>query len=177
VTGRLPGFKTQALDGVVVESGATVTVTLVLELGCLDEVLYVDRGMAWAIQQADTIVHLRISASAEPKEWSFGENCLIGVEHTATVLQAAKSSPLGTASQNVVRFVTLRGDGRRYVKGQEYLALLRWEADAERYRPVSGFLYMFPVREGRVVWTRTDVPALKDQMPVADFIAALRSAF
>jgi hypothetical protein len=51
--------------------------------------------------------------------------------------------------------------GSSYAPDQEYVALLRWEADAKTYRPVAPF-FMFPVPQGRVIWTRTDVPALKD---------------
>jgi len=85
-----------------------------------------------------------------------------------------KTSPVNAAPGNTVRFVedpTLSP----YVPGQEYVALLRWEAGAARYRPVSPS-FMFPIRDGRVIWTRADVPSLKDQMPAADFLSGLQAA-
>ena len=35
---------------------------------------------------------------------------------------------------------------------------------------------MFPVRDGRVVWTRSDAPGFTDGMSVEAFLAQLRSA-
>jgi hypothetical protein len=173
VTGELAGFQPQRQQNVIVAPGRTTSVALVLSLACLAQVDSVDPGIPWAVKEADTILYLRILASGAPTRWSFSDWCVIGTEHTATVLQVVKTVPMQAALGSAVRFVQLP-EGSPYAPGQEYVAMLRWEAAAERYRTVGRF--MFPVRDGRVIWTRTDVPALKDEMPVADFISALQAA-
>lgn len=174
VTAELAGFQPQSQHNVIVVPGRTTRVALVLSIGCLENVDYVDQGMRVAIKEADTILHFRISASETPTRWSFRGSCVIGTEHTATVLRVVKTSPAQVSSGSTLRFVQDSTDSP-YAPGQEYVALLRWEAGVDRYRPVAPF-FMFPVRDGRVIWTRTDVPALKDQMPVADFLSALEAA-
>ena len=174
MTGELAGFQPQSQQDVIVAPGRTTSVTLVLSLGCLGNVDSVDLGIPWAVKEADTILHLRISASGAPTRWSFGDGCVVGTEHTATVLRVVKTLPAQAASEGTLQFVQ-PPEGSPYAPGQEYVAMLQWEAVAERYFSLAPF-FMFPVRDGRVMWTRTDVPALKDEMPVADFISALQAA-
>jgi hypothetical protein len=78
---------------------------LVLSIGCLDHVDSVDLGMRWAVKEAETILHLRISASEAPTRWAFRSSCVIGVEHTATILRVVKTPPGQAALGSTVRFV------------------------------------------------------------------------
>jgi hypothetical protein len=173
VTAELAGFQTQSQQNVIVAPGRTSTVNLVLAIGCLAEVVYVDLGIPWAIQEADAILHLRILASGPAKRWTFRDSCLIGAEYTATRIRVLKIPPGQGLSWSTIRFVQ-EGIGRAaYSTGQEYVALLRWEARMDRFHPVAGALFMFQVRDGRVVWTRTDAPTLKDGMLLENFLAAL----
>jgi len=68
---ELAGFQPQREMDVVVASGRATRVALVLSLGCLDIIDYVDLGIRSAVEQADTIVHLRIAASEAPTRWTF----------------------------------------------------------------------------------------------------------
>jgi hypothetical protein len=54
------------------------------------------------------------------------------------------------------------------------VALLKWEAAAALHRTINEF-HMYKVRDGRVDFKRTDIPELKDQMPVAGFLSVLRA--
>jgi hypothetical protein len=170
VRAQLAGFKSQTRS-VTVEPGLTITIPFTLALGCLGEILHVDMGTPWGIKEADAVVYLRIVASRPPMEWSFGNSCIIGVEHTATVLRVAKTSAYQPDAGARLRFVNQDA----YARGQEFVALLKWDAAAARHFTMAPF-YMFPVRNGRVTYTRTDMPALRDQMPVADFVSALKAA-
>jgi hypothetical protein len=170
VTGQLAGFQRQTEQNVIVAAGRTSTVDLILAIGCLEEVLYVDQGISWAIHEADAVLHLRISETEPPTQWTFRGSCLIGAEHRATVVRALVTLPERGLSGRSIRFVQ---EGRPYPPSHEYVALLRWELSLERFHPIAGPLFMFPVRDGRVVWHRADAPTLRDGMSVDDFLAAL----
>ena len=174
VTAELAGFQTTSQQNAIVRPDRTSIISLVLSIRCLFEVLYVDQGMLAAIQQTDAIVHLRISESGSVKRWDGGGvPCLDGPEYTAIPLRVAKSPPGQELTVSTIRF--LQAGPVRYSPGDEYVALLRWNAGFARFLPVAGSLFMLPVRAGRVVWTRTDVPTLTDGMPVEGFLAALRA--
>jgi hypothetical protein len=175
VTAQLAGFKSQTERDVIIGPGLTTTVSLGLAYECFEFLDAVDMGTPRHVREADTIVHLRILAVGARTEWSFGDRCMLANEHTAAVLRVVKTSPAQNRLGDTLRFVQLAGDPS-YASGEEYVALLKWEAAAETHRTITGF-YMFPIRDGRVIFKRTDVPALKDQMPVADFVSALKATF
>ena len=172
VTVQLAGFQTRTEQNVIVAAGRTATVNLVLPIGCLNEVLYVDQGVLWAIHEADAVLHLRISETERPTQWTFRSTCLIGAQHRATLVQALRIPPGRGSRGSTIRFVQ---EGSPYPRGQEYVALLRWEPSLERFHPVAGPLFMFPVRNGRVAWHRADAASLRDGMSVDDFLAALEA--
>ena len=170
VTAQLAGFQTRTEQSITVAAGRTATVNLVLSVGCLDQVVYADMGILWALHEADAVLHLRITG-AEPRiQWPFRTICLIGTEHRATLVRALAIPPGRGSPGNTIRFVQ---EGSPYPAGQEYVALLRWEPSLGRFHPVTGPVFMFPVRGGRVVCHRTDAPSLRDGMSVDDFLAAL----
>ena len=49
----------------------------------------------------------------------------------------------------------------RWNPGEEYIAFVRWEPAIGRYRPIAGPIFMIPVRDGKVVWDRTDAPTIR----------------
>jgi hypothetical protein len=174
VTGELPGFQPQTLRNVVAEPGQTTNIILVLPLDCLATLDVVDMGTQWAIDQAESILQIRITESGAPARWSFAGYCVDGTEYRATILHVVKGAPVEGGSGAPVRFVLPRRS-QRYEPGEEYVAMLRRDGAVEGYMPLGDFL-MFPVRNGRVTWTRTDVSTLEDQMRIEDFISALEAA-
>jgi hypothetical protein len=146
----------------------------VLSPGCLATYDVVDLGMQWAVTEADTIVHVRITGAGAPARWSLGDYCVVGTEYTAAVLRVLKRPPAITDSGSLVRFI-VPGRSPLYAAGNEYVAMLRRDATGA-YAPLADFL-MFRVREGRVLWKRTDVATLRNEMTVEDFMRALEEAF
>jgi hypothetical protein len=60
VTAELAGFVTATLDKISAEAGGNVDLTLRLSVACLEEVDYVDFGLAEALRSADSVRLLRI---------------------------------------------------------------------------------------------------------------------
>jgi hypothetical protein len=60
-----------------------------------------------------------------------------------------------------------------FAAGAEYIAFVRWEPAIGRYRPIAGPIFMIPVRDGKVVWNRTDAPNIRDGEAVSQAMAGL----
>jgi hypothetical protein len=175
VTASLAGFQTKQQTGVHVTSAHTTRVDVLLPVGCLFSVLYVPGpGLDRLLRDTDLIVHLRVSTISAPREFDFGDGCLGGKQYDATPIQVVAAGPASRAAAQVIRFVFEGGNGS-YEPGQEFVAFLERDLRSELLHPVMGSWSLVPVREGRVEWTRTDVPALTDGMPVADFLSVLKS--
>jgi hypothetical protein len=180
---ELPGFETGVEDNVVVKTRATTALSFALQIGCLQEAILVDMGLAWALREATAIVQIRISESGS------GERCpvtgfCVCTEHVAGVVRVLKA-PQPDVSRTNIRFLQ-EGAGRiaengrsgvekPYAPGQEYVAFLRWDSATNRFLRISGSIYMLPVRDGRVEFRRTDAPGVSDGMPVEEFSRALRA--
>ena len=182
VKAELPGFETVVDHGVVVAAEAAPALNFTLKVGCLSEVVWVDFGMPWALREANAIVHIRIAGSGS------GERCIatglcVCTEHVAVVMRDLKADQPDAAPTSI-RFLQ-DGAGRitgmapsgskPYAPGEEYIAFLRWDSAARRFVRILGDGYMFPVRGGRVQFSRTDAPGLSDGMPVEEFGRALRA--
>jgi len=174
VTAELAGFRTQQQTGVHVTSGGTTTVDLTLRVGCLHIIDYVHGpGLDWVLPAADAIVHLRIVAVSATQRFDFGDDCLIGVQYDATPIHVLTGGVSGRDSSRGIRFV-LEDMSASFKPGQEYVAFLERHSRWNVLHPVMGASSLLPVTDGRVEWTRTDVPVLTDGMPVDDFLAALK---
>jgi hypothetical protein len=171
---ELPGFQT-ITRALAITAPGVVNLDFVLQLGCLSEVDYVDLGLSWALQHADAVVDLRISETVGTQRWNVERSCLIATEHVATVGEILKMTRPADVQPSTIRLLE-PGTRTSYAAGDEYVALLVWHPNIARFQTFAGSSFMFPVRDGRVSWSRSDVPGLTDGMSVEAFLAALRSA-
>ncbi len=167
----VPGFVMEMRDDVSVARDATATVDFVLHPACLEEGSYVDGGLTWALQAAEAVVRLRIVGATPPDRWIVNDLCVVGMDHTVTVLSILNMS---RDSASIPRTIHIVKDGRMpYAPGDEYIAFLRWEAAIGRYRPIAGPIFMLPVRDDKVAWARTDAPNIHDGDPAGKALASL----
>jgi carboxypeptidase family protein len=156
---------------VTVSRGGTLNTEFVLHPACLEEGSYVDGGLRWGLQAAQAILYIRFVAVSDPDRWIVDGQCIVGIDHTATVLSILN---MGPDSGSITKTVHLVRDGRvAWNTSEEYIAFVRWEPGIGRYRPIAGPLFMIPVRDGKVVWDRTDTPNIRNGDPVSKAMAAL----
>ena len=168
---ELPGYVKETHADVAVVRDATATADFVLHPACLEEGSYVDGGVGWALLAAQTVVYARIAAISAPDRWIVNDQCIVGIDHTATVLSILN---MGPSSASVQRTIHIVKDGRMpFTAGDEFIAFLRWEPAIGRYRPIAGPIFMIPVRGGTVAWNRTDSPAIRDGEAVSTAMASL----
>ena len=170
---ELPGFQT-ITRAVAITAPGVVSLDFALEVECLSDVLEVDLGWVWALEHADAVVGLRIFETGGAQRWNLDKSCLIATEHVATVSDVLKLTAPADARPLTIRLLE-QGARPSYAAGDEYIALLTWQPTIGRFQPLARS-FMFPVRDGRVAWTRSDVPGFTDGMSVEAFLAALRSA-
>jgi hypothetical protein len=169
---ELPGFQTITRP-VAITAPGVVSFDFVMELGCLSEVLEVDPGWVWALEHAEAIVVLRIFETGGAQRRNLDQSCVIATEHVATVSDVLKLTAPADSRPPTIRLLEL-GARPSYAAGDEYVALLTWQPAIGRFQPLARS-FMFPIRDGRVAWTRTDAPGFTDGMSVEAFVAALRS--
>ena len=163
---------------VIVARGGGASFDFLLHPACLEEGSYVDGGTTWGLQAAEAVLYVRLTAVSEPDRWIVNNQCIVGIDHTATVLSILN---MGPDSNLITKTVHIVRDGRvAWKQGDEYIAFVRWEPAIGRYRPIAGPIFMIPVLDGRVVWDRTDAPNIRMGDPVskamAGLFALLRSA-
>jgi hypothetical protein len=168
---EMPGYVMETRADVPVARGATATADFVLHPACLEEGSYVDGGLAWALQAAQAVVYVRVGAPSAPDRWIVNNQCVVGIDHPATVLSILN---MGPSSGDITRTIHIVKDGRTpLAAGEEYIAFLRWEPAIGRYRPIAGPIFMIPVRDGKVVWRRTDAPSIRDGDAISKAMASL----
>ncbi len=139
--------------------GGTANADFVLHPACLEQGSYVDGGIAWGLQAAQAVLYVRLTAVSEPDRWIINNQCVVGIDHTATVLSILN---MGGASGSITRTIHIVRDGRvAWNQGDEYIAFVRWEPAIGRYRPIAGPIFMIPVLDGKVIWDRTDTPNIR----------------
>jgi hypothetical protein len=154
-----------------VARGGSSHTEFVLHPACLEEGSYVDGGLRWGLQAAQAILYIRFVAVSDPDRWIINDQCIIGIDHTATVLSILN---MGPDSGSITKTVHIVRDGRAaWNTSEEYIAFLRWEPAIGRYRPIAGPLFMIPVRDGNVVWDRTDAPNIRNGDAVSKAMAGL----
>lgn len=156
---------------VTVARGGSATTDFVLHPACLEEGSYVDGGLAWGLQAAQAVLHVRLTAVSEADRWIVNTQCIVGIDHTATVLSILN---MGPDSGSILKTIHIVRDGRvAWRQGDEYIAFLRWEPAIGRYRPIAGPIFMIPVLDGKVIWDRTDAPIIRTGDPVSKAMAVL----
>jgi carboxypeptidase family protein len=156
---------------VTISRGGTSNTEFVLHPACLEEGSYVDGGLRWGLQAAQAILYIRFVAVSDPDRWIVNDQCIVGIDHTATVLSILN---MGPDSGSITKTVHIVRDGRvAWNTSEEYIAFVRWEPAIGRYRPIAGPLFMIPVRDGKVVWDRTDAPNVRNGDAVSKAMASL----
>jgi hypothetical protein len=158
VKAELPDYVMEAKD-VTLARGATANADFVLHPACLEEGSYVDGGLRWGLQAAQAILYVRFTAVSEPDRWIVNDQCIVGIDHTTSVLSILN---MGADSGTIKKTIHIVRDGRvGWTPGDEYIAFVRWEPAIGRYRPIAGPIFMIPVLNGKVVWDRTDAPNIR----------------
>jgi hypothetical protein len=156
---------------VSVARGNTASADFVLHPACLEEGSYVDGGLTWGLQAAQAVLYVRLTAISEPDRWIVNGQCIVGIDHTATVLSILN---MGPDSGSITRTIHIVRDGRvAWKQGEEYIAFVRWEPAVGRYRPIAGPIFKIPVLDGKVIWDRTDAPNIRMGDPVSKAMAGL----
>ena len=156
---------------VTVPRDGALDTEFVVHPACLEEGSYVDGGLRWGLQAAQAVLYIRFVAVSDADRWIVNNQCIVGIDHTATVLSILN---MGPDSGSITKNIHVVRDGRvAWNAGEEYIAFVRWEPAIGRYRPIAGPLFMIPVRDGKVVWDRTDAPNIRNGDPVSKAMAAL----
>jgi hypothetical protein len=165
VTATLTGFQ-PATRSVVASAPGSVNVDFRLDAACLSTIRANDWGLPTNIAAADAVLYVRITDAGRPTRLASSGYCVEGKEHRATVVAAIKSPVLRS---DVIRLVRAGG---AYNTGDEYILFLH-------VHPSGAFVdfrdHAFQVQQGRVRWTRTDLPGVTDGSPVRQVLEGLRS--
>jgi len=168
---NLPGFTAEVRRHVQISRGAITTEDFVLHPACLEEGSYVDGGLVWGLQAAQEVLHVRIGASMPPDRWIANDLCVVGIDHTATVISILN---MGPDSKTIPKTIHIVKDGRTpFPAGAEYIAFVRWEPALGRYRPIAGPIFMVPLHDDKIEWTRTDAPTIRNGQNASQAMAAL----
>jgi len=165
VTATLSGFQAVTRSVVASVPGA-VSVDFRLDAACLSTIRANDWGLPTNIAAADAVLYVRITDAGRPTRLTSSGYCVEGQEHRATVVAAIKSPVLRSDEIRLVRA------GGRYNTGDEYILFLH-------VHPSGAFVdfrdQAFQVEQGRVRWTRTDLPGVTDGSPVRQVLEGLRN--
>jgi len=164
-------FASETRDNLSVARGATTRADFALHPACLEEGSYVDGGLRWGLQAAEAILYIRIASVSQPDRWIVNGQCVVGIDHTTTVLSILN---MGADSGDIKKTIHIVRDGRvGWKPDEEYVAFVRWETAIGRYRPIAGPIFMIPVKDGKVEWDRTDAPNIRNGDPVSKAMAGL----
>jgi hypothetical protein len=156
---------------VTLPRGVALNTDFVLHPACLEEGSYVDGGLRWGLQAAQAVLYVRFVAVSDPDRWIVNNQCIVGIDHTATVLSILN---MGPDSGSITKTIHIVRDGRvAWKTAEEYIAFVRWEPAIGRYRPIAGPIFMIPVQDGKVEWDRTDAPNIRNGDPVSKAMASL----
>lgn len=171
---ELAGFDTAVQRDISVERGAVAAVALALRPACVVEVVRVDIGFRQALELSAIVAYLEVLESRRREDCPAVVSCAC-MEVLAEAHEIMKS-PSALATVELVEGIGGHGRvedaPRAYARGEQYVALL--QAYSARGPVVYVPLYMFPVRDGRVEFRRTDAPGLYDGMTVEEFSQGIR---
>jgi hypothetical protein len=148
LTAEFAGFQTSTIT-VAASPGAVTQVPLIqMRPGCVDIDLAVVPGLAAEAQTADAIVHLRVNALGTRRGWDVQNACLVAQDVDATVLADSRNRLVGQRLS-----VLVPPDRPRLSPRGEFVAFLKWDANAQRY---TSFVHNLPVMQGSVAIPETD---------------------
>lgn len=176
-----PGFCDGVREGVVVRAGGVEATDFSLRIAPLDAgvTLYEWRGWAEAAARADLIVHLRIEEVLEQGAWPSGScGSEVGTEYRARALAAIEAPRSSARLRTSLRvflessFGFLYEDAAAPKRGDEFVALLQWDSENQRF--TTGELsLMVPIRGGKVAWPHGSDRSINGRR-VQDLLATLR---
>lgn len=172
VIASLQGFYSAPHTGVALSPGGSAALVFELVTDCMRAAdTAPDRGVGWAVSEADLIAHIRIPALVPASACSIPSHCTCTLHH-ASVLRVVRGQPL-----RELRLIQ-EGAGygmaeRPYVPGDEFIAFLKRDDRNHAYQRLAGANYMFPVRDGRVYLAGRRLQGFTDGMTVPAFLEAL----
>jgi hypothetical protein len=171
LTATLSGFQPSTRE-IAAAAPGSFAVDVPLYFGCSYAIDFFATKLPMAIAGADAVLYVRVADAGRAVRMTDGD-CIEGYEHKATVLAAVKSPRLSSDTIRLVRTGrTSPGPRAGYNVGDELIVFLQ--------RHQSGAFVDFgsdayPVRDGRVQWTRDDLPGVTDGSPVRQVLEGLRS--
>ena len=146
--GRLQGLYVEPATGIVVRPGRSVTVKIELTSDCMKTAEGLDRGLAWAVAQADIIAHVRIPENDDAGACAIESHCTCTL-HRAAIVETLKGRP-----PKDLRFIQegagYTGPEAVYRPGAELVVFLKWDENDQAFRRIAASRYDFPVRNGRL---------------------------
>jgi hypothetical protein len=138
---------------VTVSRGGTSNTEFVLHPACLEEGSYVDGGLRWGLQAAQAILYIRFVAVSDPDRWIVYDQCIVGIDHTATGVEHPQHGPDSGSITKTVHLVR----GRPGSRGITSEGCTSRSCVGTCHRPLSarsaGPLFMIPVpATEKVVW-------------------------
>jgi hypothetical protein len=181
VTAQLPGFGTTTRDGIIVPPAGSLSVSLLLDPGCLRRGVPLTAYVPPLEQliTADLVAHIRVAEDAHDLDVMHGRSCSRYDAAPATILEivAPARGPWrpGTAV-NVYSYLPVRA-------GNEYIAFL-WYNDAARHYLLDDPNLAIKVTGGRVEWKGSYIDTdsvetlgIPERAPIDLALARLRETY
>jgi hypothetical protein len=126
-----------------------------------------DFGIATNLTAADAVIYVRIRDAGKRTRLTDGDFCVDGHEHQAEILGIVKAPAHITATIRLVR-----SGAPAYRNGDRYIVFVH-------SHPSGAFVDLgdnaFQVQNGRVHWTRSDLPGVADDAAIERVMSALQS--
>jgi hypothetical protein len=156
-----------ATSTVLLGESTTRAVELTLVPACVTSARGIpDLGIATNITAADAVIYVRIRDAGKRTRLTTGNFCVDGHEHQADVLGIVKAPSHITATIRLVR-----SGPQPYRNGDRYIVFVHTH-------PSGAFLDLgdnaFQVQNGRVHWTRSDLPGVSSDAPVEQVMERLQ---
>lgn len=180
----LAGFRRETREAILVQTGRSTAVELVLRVGAFEILDYVVPDLPTAARTADVIAHvrmLRAVATTLPDV----EAAVVTTEHHMRLIEVVKADLSDARAGAVASFDQQQAgvidyEGRRLVgkfrifpPGSEHVALMARDPQG-RLTGLAGDHLTFAVIDGRVRYRGAPDPDVRDGMPVREFLAVLR---
>ena len=167
VTATADGFN-DATTSVVLNATVTRGVDFTLTPACVADARGVpDLGIATNITAADAVIYVRIRDAGRRTRLTTGDFCVEGHEHQADVLGIVKAPAHIAATIRLIR-----SGPRPYRMGDRYIVFVHTHPSGAMVDLGDS---AYQVQNGRVRWTRSDLPGVADDAPVERVLLALQN--